>query len=65
MPYLAGMGIETYAVSLRGQGRSERPANSKPSSLAEHAQDIIDLLKAMPRAPIIVGHSFGGLLVQR
>lgn len=65
MPYLAGKGFESYAVSLRGQGQSDRPADLKANSLGEHATDIIDLLTTMPRAPVLVGHSFGGLLVQR
>ena len=34
MPYLASKGIESFAVSLKGQGLSDLPKNGKASSLA-------------------------------
>ncbi|KAK9809638.1 hypothetical protein WJX73_009909 [Symbiochloris irregularis] len=65
MPYLASKGIESFAMSLRGQGLSDRPDSNKGSSLAEHAHDIAELVKSMSMVPVIVAHSFGGLVVQR
>lgn len=64
-------GFDTYAVSLRGQGRGSVPG--KPPAVAGtlemHAADVaalVDHLHEENGQPVVVlGHSFGGLIVQR
>ena len=65
MPYLAATGYNCYAVSLRGQGGSERQEGMKPSSLAQHAADLKHILSSLEAPAVLIGHSFGGLVVQR
>jgi pimeloyl-ACP methyl ester carboxylesterase len=62
--------FHVLALDLRGRGRSEAPpAGFDPAApaanytMADHATDVIGLLDALDiRDPILVGHSFGGLL---
>ena len=66
MPHFSQAGWDCYAVSLRGQGGSERPEGMKSGgSLASHADDLHSVVGSLPRAPVIIAHSFGGLLAQR
>ena len=65
MPFLAAAGYDCYAVSLRGQGGSERQEGMKPSSLAQHAADLRHILSSLQGPAVLIGHSFGGLVVQR
>lgn len=65
LPFFAGAGHDCYAVSLLGQGESDIPSGSVAGSLQTHARDIAHFIKhncSFP--PILVGHSFGGLIVQ-
>lgn len=65
LPFFAGAGHDCYAVSLLGQGESDIPSGSVAGSLQTHARDIAHFIKhncSFP--PILVGHSFGGLVVQ-
>lgn len=47
------------------QGASDRPKGKAGGTLASHAADLGALVRSLPRAPVMVGHSFGGLVVQR
>ena len=65
MPYFAERGYDTYALSLRAQGGSERGNLQVAGTLESHAKDVASVISTLPRPPIVVGHSFGGLLVQK
>ncbi|KAG2444041.1 hypothetical protein HYH02_009239 [Chlamydomonas schloesseri] len=77
MPYFAARGYDTYAVSLRAQGGSDpAPAGvTVAGTLDVHAADLASLVPAVvaasssgsssARAPVMLGHSFGGLIVQK
>ncbi|PNH09319.1 hypothetical protein TSOC_004065 [Tetrabaena socialis] len=77
MPYFASRGYDTYAVSLRAQGGSDPapPGQGVAGTLDVHAADLASLVAAMGdggggggaggRAPVVVGHSFGGLILQK
>jgi len=71
LPHLAADGWTATAVSLRGRGGSDAPpAGARAGgTLASHAADVAHVMAAMEevygRSPIVVGHSFGGLVVQR
>lgn len=75
MPYFSARGYDTYAVSLRAQGGSDPalPGQSVAGTLDVHAADLATLVPVIQqssspgggRAPVIIGHSFGGLILQK
>ena len=80
MPFFSNAGYETIAISIRGQGHSDRPEGMKISgdlqSLADDLGAVIASLwpshvdkdtngQNTRPPPVLVGHSFGGLLVEK
>lgn len=70
---LVGAGLSprfrTLAFDLRGRGRSEAPPGGGPDwpaanyTMTDHAADVLGALDALDvHRPVLVGHSFGGLL---
>jgi len=59
----ADAGYPAYAVSLRGHGGS--PGRLKTAQLRHYADDVVATASALPRPAVLVGHSMGGLVVQR
>jgi alpha-beta hydrolase superfamily lysophospholipase len=49
---------------MRGQGASDVPAGGV-NTLEEHAEDVSHFCAGRDSPPVLVGHSFGGLVVQR
>ena len=56
-------GYPAYAVSLRGHGGSS--GKLRTSLLRHYADDVVRTAAALPRPAVLVGHSLGGLVVQR
>lgn len=66
LPYYSAAGYDAYALSLRGQGGSGvGPGGGAAGTLEQHAADVCSLARALPGAPVLIGHSFGGLVVQQ
>jgi len=65
MPYFAENGYTSYALSLRGHGNSERPAHFRWMRIADYVEDLAQVVDQLPEDPVIVGHSMGGLVVQK
>lgn len=66
MPYFAARGYDTYAVSLRAQGGSDRIDGAKVAgTLDVHAADLASLIATLGQPPVVVAHSFGGLILQK
>lgn len=67
MPYFAERGYRTYALSYRGHGSS--PGKVRWASVAGYVADIAEAAQKVEaetgRAPIVIGHSLGGFLVQK
>ncbi len=62
MPYFAEKGYASHAVSLRGHGGSE---GALPfASLADYVADVAAAVAEIGAAPVMIGHSMGGLVVQ-
>jgi pimeloyl-ACP methyl ester carboxylesterase len=59
----AAAGWPAYAVSLQGHGGS--PGRLRTALLRHYADDVVATASALPRPPVLVGHSMGGLVVQR
>ena len=65
LAYFAERGYETHAISLRGHGRSRPRGPIRWNSVADYVDDVMHLIDALENPPILVGHSMGGLVVQR
>jgi pimeloyl-ACP methyl ester carboxylesterase len=65
LPYFAEHGYEAHAVSLRGHGNSEGRYRLSWLSLTDYVADLIDTVSRFHPAPVLIGHSMGGMVVQR
>ncbi|KAJ3686062.1 hypothetical protein LUZ61_015226 [Rhynchospora tenuis] len=65
MPFFSSSGLHCYAISLLGQGESDVPQGAAAGTLETHASDIADFIKQeISVPPVLIGHSFGGLIIQ-
>ena len=65
LDFFAAKGYRALALSLRGHGMS---SNSKPPtacSIADYVQDVCSVADHLSQAPVIIGHSLGGFVVQK
>lgn len=63
-PYFADRGIESYALDLRGR-TTATPFLPTPHGLSDYAKDVQDLLDHIDGPCVLVGHSLGGMIVQK
>ncbi|CAI5531690.1 unnamed protein product [Closterium sp. Naga37s-1] len=65
MPYLSALGFDCFAISILGQGGSDVPNAPVAGTVQSHAADVSNVIRQLVgRPPVLVGHSFGGLIVQ-
>lgn len=65
LPWFAQRGYRAYAVSLRGHGESEGQGRLDHLGIADYVDDVIEAVTWLEEAPILVGHSMGGYVVQK
>ena len=65
LPYFANHGYEAHALSLRGHGASAGHEHLHQTGLAEYVDDLARTFTQFENAPVLVGHSLGGVIVQR
>lgn len=65
MPYFAQAGFSCYAVSLRGHGASHGRDQLAWHSLANYVDDLHEAVGHIGQAPVVIGHSMGGLIAQK
>ncbi len=63
--YFAKFRRRVYAVSLRGHGKSAGHRDLETTSFSDYIDDIIGFIARLGSPPVVVGHSLGGLIVQR
>jgi pimeloyl-ACP methyl ester carboxylesterase len=63
LPYFAEQGYPAYALSLRGHGKSKGELIS--ASLKDYVHDVLQIVENFEKKPILVGHSMGGMVVQK
>jgi pimeloyl-ACP methyl ester carboxylesterase len=68
--HFAAAGYETSAPGWPGDPDTVAEAREHPEAIADHGIDDVvahyaSLIKALPTKPILVGHSFGGMIAQR
>jgi alpha-beta hydrolase superfamily lysophospholipase len=64
MPYFSAHGVESFALSLRGHSGSD-PVQAHTCSMADQLSDISSFVRGLPQAPVMIGHSIGGVIAQR
>lgn len=65
LPFFATKGFSAHAISLRGHGNSEGREKLKWTSVADYVDDVFQVASGLPSAPVVIGHSLGGLVVQK
>lgn len=69
LPWFADQGYQAYALSFRGHGHSSAPDPDGQYLMQEYVQDLADAIAIVERThgqpPLLVGHSMGGMVVQR
>ncbi|MBN1523195.1 MAG: alpha/beta hydrolase [Spirochaetales bacterium] len=65
MPWFASLGFECHALSLRGHGKSENSKSLRFTSFEDYVADVRRVADALPERPILVGHSMGGIIIQK
>ncbi|KAM3115704.1 alpha/beta hydrolase [Phormidesmis sp. 146-33] len=63
LDYFAQLGYFAYALNLRGHGNSD--SSSQKVSFSEYLEDIDRTIQKIEKPTILVGHSLGGMLVQK
>ena len=64
-PYFAENGFACHAMSLRGHGASEGNRFLSKTRFRDYLDDVIDTINRLDENTILVGHSLGGMLIQK
>jgi non-heme chloroperoxidase len=65
LAWFAARGFPSYALSLRGHGRSGGRENLHDFGLADYAEDLAQAVAELPQPPVLVGHSMGAAVVEK
>jgi pimeloyl-ACP methyl ester carboxylesterase len=65
LPYFAQQGYASYALNLRGHDGSKGRDRLRWTSLDDFVVDVEQVAEQMPTPPIMIGHSMGGMIVQK
>ena len=65
LPFFAQRGYAAHALSLRGHAGSEGCERLRWTSLADYVSDLGQVVNQLPRPPVLVGHSMGGMITQK
>lgn len=65
LPYFAQRGYTAHALDLRGHGKSKGREKLRWASIANYVADVAQTVDQFGRAPVLIGHSMGSLVVQK
>jgi len=65
LTWFAAEGFSAHALSLRGHGRSEGMERLRWASVSDYVEDVRSVALRLPSVPVLIGHSLGGLVVQK
>ncbi|MFA9441294.1 alpha/beta hydrolase [Uliginosibacterium sp. sgz301328] len=65
LSYFASHGWSAHAVSLSGHGGSAGREHLDALSIDDYVNDVREAIASLPARPVLVGHSMGGLVVQK
>lgn len=63
--YFASKGYPAYALSLSNHGKTKGKKSLNCTLISDYVKDLADVIKTFEKKPIVVGHSMGGLVVQK
>lgn len=65
LDYFASLGHSSHALSLRGHGQSEGSDSLLWASVDDYVRDVEEVAGRLQSSPVLIGHSLGGLVVQK
>ena len=65
LPYFAQSGYAAHALSLRGHSGSEGRKLLRWTSLDNYVSDLDQVVSQLTIPPVLVGHSMGGIIIQK
>jgi pimeloyl-ACP methyl ester carboxylesterase len=65
LPYFAQHGYASYTFDLRGHGASEGGKRLRWTRIADYVADVEQVARQFDHQPLLIGHSMGGLVVQK
>ena len=65
LEYFADRGYECLALSLRGHGGSPGQERLNRARIADFVDDVAQVASTLDTPPVVIGHSMGGLVVQK
>ncbi|MDR3213069.1 MAG: lysophospholipase [Azoarcus sp.] len=65
LPWFAKHGWNVHALSLTGHGRSRGRVDLDYLTIDNYVTDVAEIVAALPSPPVLVGHSMGGMVVQK
>lgn len=65
LPWFAEQGWEAHALSVRGHGESEGRDKVRFARLRDYVADVEQVLAGIAPSPVLIGHSLGGMIVQK
>jgi len=63
--YFTDRGYRAVALSFRGHGHSDTSKRLRDLSFADYVDDVATVARSLPVPPVLIGHSMGGVIVQR
>lgn len=65
LDFFSQHGFASHAVNLRGHGNSEGRERLRWTRIADFVEDVANVVEQLPTAPVLIGHSMGGFIVQK
>ncbi len=65
LPYFADRGWQATAFSLSGHAGSAGAEGLNAFSIQDYVSDLREIVTSLDRDPVVIGHSMGGLIVQK
>lgn len=65
LPYFAEQGFESHAINLRGHGPDADHKKVRRARIKDYVADVAQVAETLASPPIVIGHSMGGLVVQK
>jgi len=65
LPFFAQCGYDAAALSLSGHGRSRGRRHLDSLAIADYVRDVREAVAVLGEEPVLIGHSMGGMVVQK
>jgi pimeloyl-ACP methyl ester carboxylesterase len=65
LSYFADHGYISHALDLRGHGKSEGADRLRWTRIKDYVADVDSIVRQFEQPPVLIGHSMGGLVLQK